>query len=240
MPTAFPERQFQAFKRGANAFFPTPTIDEDPLETCRHFMMAWLAVRYRYRICAECNDEFKALLANASQLWRAWSADEEQNYELERCIYLFFMSGLSVFESFGFCLYFVGNALRPADFPHVGKPKSITLAATAKAFAAAFPQAKITGLLAGLQGDAGFTTIDDIRNILAHRLSGRRSIQYPDGMYTHTREETWYLPGAAGKLMFGEEFLQRHLDDIIRLLTALASAAREFVKKHHQPGQPLS
>jgi hypothetical protein len=47
-------------------------------------MMAWLAVRYRYRICAECNDEFKALLANASQLWRAWTADEEQNYKLER------------------------------------------------------------------------------------------------------------------------------------------------------------
>src|SRR5580700_12277100 len=109
MPTEFPERQFQSFRIGANAFFPKPLSDEDPLETWRHFMMAWLAVRYRYRSCAECNDEFKALLANASQVWRAWSADEEQNYKLERCIYVFFMSGLSAFESFGFCLYFVGG-----------------------------------------------------------------------------------------------------------------------------------
>jgi hypothetical protein len=40
--------------------------------------------------------------------------------------------------------------------------------------------------------------------------------------------------------MFDEELLQRHMDDITRLLTALASAAREFVQGHHQPGQPVS
>lgn len=237
MPTAFPERQFQSFRTGANAFFPNPLSDEDPWW---HFMMAWLAVRYRYRICAECNDEFKMLLANASQLWRAWSADEEQNYKLERCIYMFFMSGLSVFDSFAFCLYFLGNAMEPGAFPDVANPRNITRRATAKAFAAAFPQAAITLHLSELLHKSEFTTIDDIRNILAHRLSGRRRIRYPDGMYTHTREETLYLPGAAGKLMFGEEFLQRHLDDITRLLTVLTSAGREFVKNHHQPGQPLS
>jgi hypothetical protein len=160
------------------------------LEKRRHFDRAWEAVRYRYRICAECNDEFKALLANASELWRAWSADEEQNYKLERCIYVFFMSGLSAFESFGFCLYFVGGILRPKDFPHVAEPRKITLQATARAFAVAFPQERITGCLAGLLQDPEFTAIDGIRNILAHRLSGRRSIQslgttHPDGTHTH-------------------------------------------------------
>jgi hypothetical protein len=39
-----------------------------------------------YRICAECNDEFKALRANPGE-------DEELTYKLERCIYVFFMSG---------------------------------------------------------------------------------------------------------------------------------------------------
>jgi hypothetical protein len=250
MPTAFPEIQFRSFGIGASAFFPKLLSDEnlnDPLERLRHFEMAWQAVRYRYRICAECNDEFKGLLANASELWRAWSTDEEQNFKLERCIYVFFMSGLSVFESFGFCLYFVGNALRPADFPHVGKPKSITLAATAKAFTTAFPHAEITRCLANLLRKPEFTSIDAIRNILAHRLSGRRSIQslgttHPDGTYTHTREETWYLPGSNEKLIFDEDLIQRHLDEIARLLAMLALAARQFCfdETHPRPVQTVS
>jgi len=58
------------------------------------------AVRYRYRLCTECSEEFKALLANPSETWQAGWGDEELMYKLERCIYVFFMSGLSVFESF--------------------------------------------------------------------------------------------------------------------------------------------
>jgi hypothetical protein len=166
--------------------------------------------------------------------------DEEQNYKLERCIYVFFMSGLSAFESFGFCLYFLGNILRPNNFPHVGKPRRITLAATAKAFTAAFPQASITHHLSELLHRPEFTAIDGIRNILAHRLSGRRSIQslgttHPDGTYTHAQEETWHLVGSDEKLIFDEKLIQRHLDEITRLLTMLALAARLFVQNHHLP-----
>ena len=78
----------------------------DSFQRLRHFHRAWEAVRYRYRIRAECNAEFKARQRERA-LWRVASTDEEQNYKLERCIYLFFMSGLSAFESFGFCLYFL-------------------------------------------------------------------------------------------------------------------------------------
>jgi hypothetical protein len=236
MPPEFPDAEFHAFGTGAGAYFPKLLSDEDLNDSFQrlwHFNRAWEAVRYRYRICAECNDEFKALLASASELWRAWAADEEQNYKLERCIYIFFMSALSTFESFGFSLYFLGNALCPEIFPHVRTPKKITLVATAKAFTAAFPQARITRRLADLLRKREFTSIGEIRNILAHRLSGRRSIQawgttHPDGTYTHTREETLYLPGVDEKLIFDEDLIQRHLNEIARLLTALASAARQF------------
>src|SRR5438270_8513013 len=111
MPPAFPENDFRAFFTAAARFFPELLSSEnlsDPLERRRHFELSWQAVRYRYRICAECNDEFKSLLSKASEHWREWGADEELNYNLERCIYIFFVSGLSVFESFGFCLYFLG------------------------------------------------------------------------------------------------------------------------------------
>jgi hypothetical protein len=63
------------------------------------------------------------LLVNASNLWREWSAaDGEQNYKLEKTLYQFFMSSLSVFESLGFCLYFVGHRVCPQHFRLVTTP----------------------------------------------------------------------------------------------------------------------
>lgn len=246
MPPEFPDKELRAFLRAADKFFPALMTDEalfDPQEKRRHFEWSWQAVRYRYRSCAECQDEFKALLANASETWRVGWGDEELTYKLERCIYMFFMSGLSIFDSFAFCLYFLGHAMQPGAFPDVAKPRNINRRVTGKAYGAAFPQARITGLLAALPDDAGFSTIDAVRNLVGHRISGRRSISassttHADGTRTDWREETWALPGVAGKLMFDEELLQRHLGDITRLLTSLASAACEFVQNHHRPGQP--
>jgi hypothetical protein len=241
MPATFPDTDFRAFGVVASIFFPALMSDEalyDPLEKRRQFDWSWQAVRYRYRSCAECNEEFKELLAEPSEMWKAGWEDEELTYKLERCIYVFFMSALSVFDSFAFCLYFVGHALQPSAFPKIATPRDITRGATAKAFTAAFPQASVTGLLAGLSNSAAFKTIDLVRNLVGHRLSGRRSVKsastrHADGTYTtDLHEETWHIPGAAGELMFDEELLQRHLDDITGLLSSLASAARQFAEDY--------
>jgi hypothetical protein len=240
MPLTFPEGDFRAFGIAASAFFPSVASDEalfDPQEKRRQFDWSWQAVRYRYRGCFECNGAFKALLDDeASAWWKGGGSDEEVTYKLERCIYQFFTSGLSVFDSLAFCLYFYGGALKPDAFPDVSNPRSITWKRTAKAFRRAFPQAAITGLLASTPQDASFHVIDEVRNLLAHRISGRRSIRssgtlQPDRMHTTDwHEETWHIPGAAGKLMFDQELLERQLNDITRLLTSLSSAAREFAE----------
>ena len=138
-------------------------------------------------------------------------------YKLDRCIYLFFMSGVSVFDSFVFCLYFLGHALRPNDFPDIANPPGITRKVTAGTFSNTFPQASITKLLTGLPTDARFSTIEFVRNLVGHRISGRRSIRsssttHVDGTYTMDwHEEAWYLPGADGKtkLTFDDELPQR-------------------------------
>jgi hypothetical protein len=244
MPPAFPNAEFGAFGQAARQFFPALLSDEvlsDPQEKKRHFDWSWQAVRYRYRSCAECQDEFRALLANASEEWRVGWPDEELSYKLERCIYQFFTSALSVFDSFAFCLYFLGHAIQPGAFPAVANPRNVSRAATAKAYSAAFSKEKITAFLTDLPNEPGFRTIDTVRNLVGHRISGRRSVAtsgttHADGTRTEWREDTWYLPGAAGKLVFDEELLQRHLDDITSLLTALASTAREFAQSH-QPVQ---
>jgi hypothetical protein len=69
MPSSFPETDFRGFGIAAAQFFPSLVSDEvlyDPLEKRRRFDWSWQAVRYRYRSCAECSEEFRTLLDNAS------------------------------------------------------------------------------------------------------------------------------------------------------------------------------
>lgn len=237
MPSSFPQEKFQGFGKHAAEFLPTLLSDEyfaDPFKKRQHFDRAWMAVYYRYRTCSECNEEFKALLRNAPALWREWNADHEHTYKLERCVYTFFMNGLSVLESLGFCFYFVAGSIQPDAFPNMGSPKGITLKSTSSAFTAAFPQTSIAKALADLPQRAEYSRIDEIRNILAHRLSGMRSLKaygayQADGTYTHTSEDVWRIMGT-DELPLGEELLQQHLDGITSLLTSLVEASIEFLR----------
>jgi hypothetical protein len=135
------------------------------------------------------------------------------------------------------------HPLQPSAFPDVATPRKITRSATARAYSAAFPQATITRLLAELADDAGFAAIDAVRNVVGHRLAGRRSVAssgtvHDDGTHTEDwRTDRWALPGAATSLDFSEDMLQRRLDDITRLLAPLATAAREFALSHQPATQ---
>ncbi len=254
MPSNFPDTDFQAFGLAARAFLPVVDfvgpggLDVKGLQ----FGYSWQAVRYRYRTCVECNAEFKSLFAlvNPSETWPFGLGDEELMYKLERCIYLFFMSSLSVFDSFAFCLYFFGNALEPSSFELISTPRKIDRKRVGMAFQAAFPSAAITGLILSLQSDpkltandARFVAIDTVRNLVGHRLSGRRTVQGwvtedTAGVWTFKPEETWHLPGGAEKLVFDEELLQRHLDNITSLLETLSSAAKEFAEAQKAARNP--
>jgi hypothetical protein len=236
--STFPESDFRAFAVAASAFFPTLLSDEnlaDESERRRHFDWSWQAVRYRYRLCTECCGEFKALFAKPSESWSVGWIDEELDYKIERCIYVFFMSALSVLESFVFCLYFIGNAICPNDFLNFDKPRQINLVTTRKAFAVAFPHAAITQKLLELSKTPEYREIEALRNILAHRISGRRNVQFLSAMhsndtYTQIREEFWHIPGLRKSLSLDDSLLQRHLANIGRLLTAFASASRQFAE----------
>ena len=45
------------------------------------------------------------------------------------------------------------------------------------------------------------------------------------------KEGVWNLPGSDAELIFDEELIQRHLDGITRLLTALVEASLDFFDK---------
>jgi hypothetical protein len=76
------------------------------------------------------------------------------------------MNALSVFESFGFCLHYVGATIDPKNFPNVSNPENITTKVTGTTFDAAFPHASITARLMELSKDPDFIRIGAIRNIL--------------------------------------------------------------------------
>jgi|SRR3990172_4008409 len=248
MSPTFPQNTFEEFGKLARTFFPPVLSDEnqnDPCQKLSHFQGAWRAVCYRHRACSEQNEAFKILFANAmdSELFREWSEDEEHHYKLGQCLYNFFMNALSVFESLGFCLYFVGAMIDSNNFTDVSNPKHIKLNTTRTAFEAAFPRASMTTHLIELSKNPDFIRIDTIRNILAHRLIGRRNIRssgttHLDGTRTEAREEVLYIPGLNEELAFNEKLLQRNYDDLNRLLTALISASLEFVQSEMRaPGE---
>ncbi|MBW2031638.1 MAG: hypothetical protein JRJ31_21500 [Deltaproteobacteria bacterium] len=242
MPPTFPQDTFQEFGKRASELFPVIPSDETPndlLQKQQHFERALWAVAYRYRACSELNEAFRALLQGASDHWRKWNADEELNYRLEQCLYHFFANCVSVFDSLAFCLYFVGAMMAPEHFPYISKPNNIKLKTTTSAFASAFPNAPITEHLWGLSENPEFKKIKTIRNILAHRIIGRRNIHIcgttgADGKYTKTREEIWYIPGSNERLEFSEKLIQHHLEETNRLLTTLVSVSLEFVKSERR------
>jgi hypothetical protein len=237
--SAFPEDDFRTFAIAASTHFPAPFSDADLSDrTARwQFDRSCQAVRFLtvYRLCTECCGEYKALRARPSELWAIGWADEELNYKLERCIYVFCMSGLSVLENFVFCLYFYGNAIHPDLFAYFNEPRKINIATTSEAFAATFPAATITQQLVRLRKEPAYIDLDTLRNILAHRLAGRRSVKilgttHADGSRTELREENWHVPGLGRSLSFDDDLLQRHLVDIRALLTTLISVSRQFAE----------
>jgi hypothetical protein len=246
-PPSFPMDDFRAFGMAASSLFAGLISDEnlaDPLEKRRNFDWAWQAVRYRYRTCVERADEFTGLLFAPSGIawpdsaaWLSGAGDEELTYKLEQAIYVFFVGALSVFESFGFGLYFLGHAIKPGDFPHIATPKQIKLRGTGKTFVAAFPNASITGGLTELVQKPEFIRIEKIRNLLAHRLSGRPSFRSYAVGWTHTHVETWHIPDLADALQFSPDMLHDIMDEVTGMLTTLIAAARQFAESQESAGR---
>ena len=95
-------------------------------------------------------------------------------YDEEKALLGFFTSALSAVESFYFCAYFAGWLVSPAFFKHVANPNRITVERAAQAFSKAFPSDPFPMQMASLQNDSQFREIEEVRNVLAHRvLPGR-------------------------------------------------------------------
>jgi hypothetical protein len=85
--------------------------------------------------------------------------------------------------------------------------------------------------------------MESIRNILAHRLTGRRNVRgygivTSDRSAIHMKEEVWNVPGSDAELIFDDQLIETHLEGIASLLTSLTDASVEFVKAN-RPAKPV-
>jgi hypothetical protein len=110
-----------------------------------------------------------------------------------------------------------------------------------KSFPSAF-QARLWAMcrLSELTQKPEYKDIDRLRNILAHRLAGRRSVQHvgrthTDGTYTYTHEVFWHVPDLVKSWSLTEGLLQHHLNSLTALVSVLASAARQFAETKGAP-----
>lgn len=223
----FPEVLFTELLNSACKLFPPPASNDsiyDEDQKWNQFVFSSDAVKYRYRKCQEDNTEFKNVFATASELWINWNEGEE-NYQVDKCLYSFFTNGLSIFESFGFCLYFIAGMMKPKEFIDVREPKKITLNKTTRLFNRYYSDEIITIKFHELLEDDTFREIEKIRNILAHRIISRRSI-----VSNHDKINAFlYLPGLDKTLVFNENLIQPYFDKITYLLTELISASIKFL-----------
>jgi len=123
-------------------------------------------VFYRRQAAQQYSDDFVAEMQKPDPA--------ENRYDEEKALLGFFTSALSAVESFYFCAYFAGWLVSPAFFKHVANPNRITVERAAQAFSKAFPSDPFPMQMASLQNDSQFREIEEVRNVLAHRvLPGR-------------------------------------------------------------------
>lgn len=194
----------------------------------------WNALAYRFSYTADNDDEFREALKN------------NDRYLQERGLFGFFVSGLSVVESFSYALYFIGSILDAARFPISTEEdlRNVNPGRTANRFQAAFPGSDISDVVSNVVKSNSFTEWKLVRNILAHRSTPGRhiSVELAPEQFTITdspespppapsptqqqrRTDVWKLQG----LSIDEDLTSGRRAWIAGVLADLMQSARRFV-----------
>jgi hypothetical protein len=150
----------------------------------------WVALGHRFRACAEYDESFVESFRQ-----HGGSPPPLERHGQERDLYGFFVSGLSVVESFCYGLYGIASMLRSDRFPIQtdDEKRRINPQMVTDKFASVFPGEPVTQELSALMGNQNFGKWKDVRNMLAHRASpGRRhSITLPVGREAERGTSAW-------------------------------------------------
>src|SRR5258706_1270690 len=142
---------------------PTPLLD--------HFHDAWLAVAYRFFTFTEHDTAYRDSIRRAGS-----NAPRLEHYIQESALFGFFISGLTVIESFYYSCYSLAAMLDDKNFP-MKTPKFIQPTSTADKFVKFYSGELLTGTLDRFRNDIEYKNWGKIRNILAHRILPARQVK---------------------------------------------------------------
>ncbi len=219
----FPVADFAAFMGAAHRYVNKTDIYEDAAD----FLGSWQAVRFRYRAAIESANDLKTLLLSGDL--PTMLTIDERVYQVERRIATFFASGLSVFDSLAYCLYFFGKEFAPQEFPLVSTPYKIDLKSTQTSYCNAFAAKTITAELVALTTKPDYLELQRTRNVLLHRLAGQLMFARPANGDRNSVLELWNIRGAS-TVTIGPEMLGDRVSKIAMLLTPIVSAAKTFAE----------
>lgn len=130
----------------------------------------WNAIAFRFKTAAVADDRFTASI-------RKFPRPPLDEYQVqEEALFVFFVAGFAVIESFAFALFALGAMLQPANFPMstAADLRAINPILTKNKFAAHFPGTSVDLALSALLADPAYKNWRCIRNVLAHRTAPPR------------------------------------------------------------------
>lgn len=113
MPVDFPSEKYDSVNDRMARFSGGSEIEKS---IWAEFTAGWKAVAYRLLACKEHSDAYTLSIARAGS-----APGPEQRYLQDRELYGFFVSGISVIESYFYSLYMKGALIFPNDFPFDNK-----------------------------------------------------------------------------------------------------------------------
>lgn len=180
--------------------FPTPWYDKvnylfeasGPADrtTREQIRGGWNDVGFRFLAAARWDDEWRESLAD-----HGTAPPPEHRFRQETALFGFFVSSLSVLESFCYAAFASAALVRPDAFAEIrdpGQQRRITPTLTRDRLATQFPDAPLIARIAELLTSSDYQRIADIRNALVHRSLPPR-LHFREFGVPEVRPSMWQL-----------------------------------------------
>jgi len=187
----------------------------------REFTASWNAVVFRFMATSRADEAFTTAVRKEHSPPMA-ARQFQEDY-----LYMFFVGGLSVIESFAYASFAIGAMLQPTSFK-MATPKHLKLISpkeTSKVYSYCYSREKVSDALSALLADEKFKKWQSVRNYLAHRSSGLRHhvlSRGPEGT-------VWEVGGG---LTVNDQTTRTFRLWLGTSLTGLVGALNEFTETH--------
>jgi hypothetical protein len=221
MPEDFPTTAYNAVSVKLRSYQRcAPSIWTD-------YATAWNAVARRFKTTTDADAIFIASISRFPQTHDEYQVQEE-------ALFVFFVAGYAVIESFSYALFALGAMRRANDFLMCtpDQLRAITPSLTRKKYATHFFATAVEQALSALLDDPTYKEWGNIRNVLAHRTAPSRQYfaSIHEGLQSDTPPDNpdpvWQVSGGRP---LNEHTTREQRAWLVRHLTDCVQATESFV-----------